>query len=374
MKYFYRFGANRVRCDAVSVTTTMLNEILLIITGLLLFLYLCFNVYLYRKRRQYTHFVSPPIRAGPLWFFGHALQLGERVNPDTCFTDVMLEMSRELDSENFVLHVLSVNFVVILDKTTPAKILTNHRVFLKQGGKKDNIAYINGNRVFGERGLVTEVGSEIWYHKRRVMDAAFHKNSLKGLLGKMNDISKKLSLYLSESARRENLDVYELFTRVALETICRCGFNLNDDLIYSHDVLLPKAFNDIFYATQLQFQCCFKFAMPWNFRKEKQQLKKSIDMVRSSLAKRLSDKIESQKLHSDSEKDILHYIIKGNFFRDKLDTEDVIDDFFAFVLAGTETTAIVMALVLFFMIKNPKIAAKVKAEVSLLRYQNINMR
>ncbi|XP_063681537.1 cholesterol 24-hydroxylase-like [Bolinopsis microptera] len=258
---------------------------------------------------------------------------------------------------------MNINFLVILNQDIPAKILMNHRIFLKMGGKKDNIAFINGNRVFGERGLVTEIGSDIWYHKRRVMDAAFHKNSLRDLHGQMNDIAKKLSLYLEEAKQQENLDIYPVLIKVALEAICRCGFNLNDDIIFSKDVLLTDAFKHIFYATQLQFQCCLKFALPWCFRKEKDALKKHIDMIRSSLRKHLKAKIESDKKNTDNTKDMLHYIIKGNSYQDKLDIEDVVDDFFVFVVAGTETSAIVMALVLWYLMKNPEISAKVQAEV-----------
>ena len=335
----------------------------LLISCVLLFLYISYNIFIYFKRRQYAHIARPKLKAGPLWFIGHALPLSSRIGPDTCFTDVMLEISKELGEENFVLFVLHVNFLVILNADMPATILMNHRVFLKMGGKKDNMSYINGNRVFGDRGMVTEIGSEVWYHKRRVMDAAFHKNSLKDLLGQMNDISKKLSLYLTEKNQETSLDVHPVFVKVALETVCRCGFNLNDDIIFSEDTLLMDAFETIFYATQLQFQCCLKFLSPWAFKKEKAALKKHVNMVRSSLKKRLNDKIESQKTNTDQVKDMLYYIIRANFYKDILDAEDIVDDFFTFVIAGTETSAIVMALVLFYMLKNPEISAKVQAEV-----------
>jgi cytochrome P450 len=345
----------------------MLDKILLgglFVFCILLLVYIWCNIVIYLKRKQYAHIARPKLKHGPLWFLGHALPLSSRIGPDTCFTEVMSQISQELGEENFVLFVIHINFLVILNADIPSKILMNHRVFLKMGGKKDNMSYINGNRVFGERGMVTEIGSDIWYHKRRVMDAAFHKNALRDLVGQMNDISKKLSLYLEESSQKTNLDIHQVFVRVTLETICRCGFNLKDDIIFSEDNLLSDAFDQVFYATQLQFQCCLTFLLPWCFRKEKAALKKHINMIRSSLKRRLNDKIESQKLNKDQVKDMLYYIIKANFYQDTFDVEDVVDDFFVFVIAGTETTAIVMALVLFYMLKNPDIFAKVQAEVS----------
>ena len=44
-----------------------------LILALPLFLYTALNIYLYIGRRRLAHFVSKPVPAGPLWFFGHAL-------------------------------------------------------------------------------------------------------------------------------------------------------------------------------------------------------------------------------------------------------------------------------------------------------------
>ena len=255
----------------LKVVITPILVLLLILT----ILYVWLNVSLYLKRRRYHAMVRPPIKPGLLWFLGHALTIGPRVNAQSSFVVLMSEVSAEVNSEIFVLFFLHMNFVAVLDIETPPKILTNHRVFLKQGGKKDNIGYINGNRVFGERGMVTEMGTELWYHKRRTMDAAFHKTALKSLINEMNDITLKLSLYMTQVKEKDRIsfDIYEVFTRVALETICRCGFNLNDDLIFSEDTLLVNAFHHIFYSAQLQFQHNLKFMMPWSFRKEKDKLR-----------------------------------------------------------------------------------------------------
>jgi len=61
--------------------------------------------------------------------------------------------------------------------------------------------------------------------------------------------------------------------------------------------------------------------------------------------------------------DILSYIIRGNQYNNELTVDDVLDDFFAFLIAGMETTAITMAFFIFLMLKHPNIMSKVKAEV-----------
>ena len=371
--------SNRTMSLSITVTihifSDMIYKICLLIAVLLfclLSLYCIANMYLYVKRRRYKDIASPELKPGLLWVLGHLSTIGSRINPETSFTALLWEISKEVDDYIFILFFLNRNFLIVLEPTKTSKILTNHRVFQKMGGKQDNMAYINGTRVFGERGMVTEVGSDLWYHKRKTMDGAFHKNSLKNLMGQMNDIGQKLTLYLTKDENTDSCDIYKIFTRVALETICRCGFNLNDDLIFSEDSILSDAFHHIFYAAQLQFQCSLKFMLPWAFRKEKRALHDHITMVRTSLARRLNDKILQQKKGQDT-KDMLDYIIKGNFYDGELHAEDVLDDFFVFVVAGMETTAIVMSLVIFYMLKNPEICAKVRYEVSYNNSAQLNM-
>lgn len=47
------------------------------------------------------------------------------------------------------------------------------------GPKENKIGFVNGNRVFGNNGILTEEGSDIWYFKRKTMDPAFHKQFLR---------------------------------------------------------------------------------------------------------------------------------------------------------------------------------------------------
>ena len=354
---------NTIIFQPIIMASMILPMIIVSVLACLLTLYILTNIHFYIQRRRYKKITRPQLKPGLLWILGHLSTIGPRINPETSFTALLWEISKEVNDYIFVLFFLNRNYLIVLEQFKPAQILTNHRVFLKMGGKQDNMAYINGTRVFGEKGLVTEVGSDLWYHKRKIMDMAFHRNSLKSLLDQMNDIGLKLSLYLTNLDNGDSLDIYKIFNRVSLETICRCGFNLNDDLIFSEDNLLADAFHHIFYAAQLQFQCSLKFMLPWYFKKEKKALHEHVSMVRASLKRRLNDKIEKQKQGKDM-KDMLDYVIKGNFYDGKLHAEDVLDDFFVFVVAGMETTAITMSLVIFYMLKHPDICARVQAEVS----------
>ena len=61
-------------------------------------------------------------------------------------------------------------------------------------------------------------------------------------------------------------------------------------------------------------------------------------------------------------------ILSGNKFSDKIQVEDIIDDFFVFLVAGMETTAITMSILIWLLLKNPKMAKKVVDEVCMTRF------
>ena len=55
--------------------------------------------------------------------------------------------------------------------------------------------------------------------------------------------------------------------------------------------------------------------------------------------------------------------MSGNMFSDNITIDDIIDDFFAFMVAGMETTAITMSILIWLLLKHPDVSRKVVNEV-----------
>ena len=53
----------------------------------------------------------------------------------------------------------------------------------------------------------------------------------------------------------------------------------------------------------------------------------------------------------------------GNMTGEEVSMDDIIDDFFVFMVAGMETTAITMSTLIWLLLKHPEISQKVVAEV-----------
>ena len=58
-----------------------------------------------------------------------------------------------------------------------------------------------------------------------------------------------------------------------------------------------------------------------------------------------------------------HLILSGNMTGEDVSMDDIIDDFFVFCVAGMETTAITMSILVWLLLKHPEISRKVVTEV-----------
>ncbi|XP_063695326.1 uncharacterized protein LOC134826760 [Bolinopsis microptera] len=107
------------------------------------------------------------------------------------------------------------------------------------------------------------------------------------------------------------------------------------------------------------------FLLPWKYTEEKATLKRTATFLRGYMKDHLKDRFEaiSRDQEKDKTNDILSYIVKGNVFSDELTIEDLLDDFFVFLIAGMETTAITMTCFIWEILKKPTITQDLKNEI-----------
>jgi len=58
---------------------------------------------------------------------------------------------------------------------------------------------------------------------------------------------------------------------------------------------------------------------------------------------------------------------------EEVSMDDIIDDFFVFMVAGMETTAITMSTLIWLLLKHPEISQKVVAEVLYINFTYLIM-
>ena len=147
-----------------------------------------------------------------------------------------------------------------------------------------------------------------------MMDPAFQKKYLRALMGDMNRSSKTFCQYLRDLPGQQNVEIYEILNRVALEIVCSCGFNMKDDFITLEKSDLNTAVTDVLSIIPLTW---FNqdFWIPFKFRKEKQGLKEGMGLLRNVMKAHLQDRFDAISDGSDTtSNDILAHIIRGMMF------------------------------------------------------------
>merc|ERR1712176_1650733 len=136
------------------------------------------------------------------------------------------------------------------------------------------------------------------------------------------------------------------------------------DFITLTDSVVNNAVNDLFAGVMTAFFNRSTYWMPWKHQKEKKSLKSSADMLRDKMKQHLQERYDAVAAGTDTHNDILSHIIRGNQYSDKLTMDDLVDDFLVFLIAGMETTAITMSILIWYFMKCPEIARKAIQEVN----------
>ena len=246
---------------------------------------------------------------------GHALLIKNRAKQfDFHTAEIFKSIGQDLEADTFAVFVgfhSDSCWIISVDIELVSKVMSDHKTFWKVGTRDNPLSFANGVRILGDHGILLEPGSEVWYHKRKMMGPAFLNKNLKCLMNKMNESSNKLCQHLHESRDQKITDMYEVFIKVALEVICTCGFNLEDDFITSTDSTVNDAVNDIFTGVVTAFFNKLTFWMPWKFREEKVSLNNSAVFLRDKIRGHLRARYDAVKAGLDTHHDILSHIIQG---------------------------------------------------------------
>ena len=340
-----------------------------LLLGILL-LFLLYNVKIYLIRRHLAHIPSPKLSITPLWFLGHIPLVAKRIKElgeGKSRFDVFESIQKEVEETLFALFFVSANIIICIDTDMTRQFLLDHRVFKKPTAEAQNrmgmsTHVLAGTRVFGLRGLIFEPGTQVWYSKRKVMNPAFHKSHLQTLFKDINELADTFVHRLKAIQGESSVNIFPMFCRFAYEVVYKCNFSMDVKKMESEVLELNEAVTDVFKILQIRLDTV-TWPLPWTFRSEKAFLKSRMSIIHTLLGIHLKNRLESQIQTYD----ILSHIINANLYDETRPQaeilEDIIDDFFAFMVAGGETTANTLAFCLFYLLKNKDICKIVRDEI-----------
>ncbi|NXX74521.1 CP46A hydroxylase, partial [Urocolius indicus] len=231
---------------------------------------------------------------------------------------------------------------------------------------KDPLVYGRIFNIFGERflgnGLATVIDHEHWHKQRKIMDPAFSRTYLMGLMEAFNEKAEMLMEKLEEEANgKKEFSMLTMMNRVAMDVIAKVAFGLELNALSDDQTPFPRAVTMILEGMTQSRMPLIQY-MPGK-RELVKEVRESVRLLRRVGKECIEQR--RQALHNGKEAtlDILTQILKGDALEESRDDENLLDNFITFFIAGHETTANQLSFTVMALAQHPEILERVQAEV-----------
>ncbi|NXO58821.1 CP46A hydroxylase, partial [Aramus guarauna] len=229
---------------------------------------------------------------------------------------------------------------------------------------KDRMVYSRMFSVLGERclgnGLVTVCNHEHWHKQRKVMDPAFSRTYLIGLMETFNEKAEELMKKLEEKADgKKEFSMLTMMSRVTLDIIAKVAFGLELNALSDDQTPFPRAVTMILEGmtkTRIPF-------LQYVSGKQKLEVRESVRLLRRVGKECIDQRREAIQNGKEVTLDILTQILKGDALEETRDDENILDNFITFFVAGHETLANQLSFTVMALGQHPEILERVYAEV-----------
>ncbi|NXI77484.1 CP46A hydroxylase, partial [Rhipidura dahli] len=231
---------------------------------------------------------------------------------------------------------------------------------------KDPLVYGTLFSLFGERflgnGLVTVCNHEHWHKQRRIMDPAFSRSYLIGLMDTFNEKAEELMEKLQEKADgKTEFSMLSMMSRVTMDIIGKVAFGLELNALSDDQTPLPNAVMKIMEGLNKARIPLIRF-MPGQ-RKLVKEAREGVRLLRRVGKECIEQRKEAIQSGKEAPLDILTQILKGDALEKTRDDENILDNFITFFVAGHETSANQMTFTVMALGQHPEILERAQAEV-----------
>ncbi|XP_073433811.1 cholesterol 24-hydroxylase-like [Dendrobates tinctorius] len=325
---------------------------------LLILVSICFLLYcgyIYYTHMKYDHIPGPPRDS---FLFGHSPTIIKQMRNNLVIYDTFLEW---VEKYGPVIRVNGLHNVMVL-VVSPEGV----KEFLMSPKYAKDAFYKRIENLFGTRfmgtGLVTDRDYEHWHKQRRIMDPAFSRTYLIGLMGTFNEKAEDLVDKLGDKADgKSQVGMHEMLSRLTLDVIAKVAFGMELNSLHDDQTPFPKAISTVMKG---MIETRNPLAM---YTPGKQafirDVKENIKLLRKTGQECIKRRMKAIQDGEDIPVDILTQILKGAELEDGCSQEDLIDNFVTFFIAGQETTANQLSFAVMELACNPEILTRVQAEV-----------
>ncbi|XP_065696025.1 cholesterol 24-hydroxylase [Patagioenas fasciata] len=327
---------------------------LLAALGLLAFgLYCCYVRYIHAK---YDHIPGAPRES---FIFGHLPILWRMLRKQEFMHDLFLQWAEKYGPVVRLNAFHRVSLMIVSPEGVKEFLMSPQY-------SKDPLVYGRVFSIFGERfvgnGLVTVCNHEHWHRQRKIMDPAFNRNYLIGLMETFNEKAEELMTKLEEKADgKTEFSMLTMMSRVTMDIIAKVAFGLELNALSDDQMPLPRAVT-VALEGVTKTRIPFIRYMPWK-QKLIKEVKESVRLLRRVGKECLDQRREDIRNGKEVTLDILTQILKGDALEETRDDENILDNFVTFFVAGHETTANQLSFTVMALGQHPEILERLQAEV-----------
>uniref|UniRef100_A0A663M4M4 Cytochrome P450 family 46 subfamily A member 1 n=1 Tax=Athene cunicularia TaxID=194338 RepID=A0A663M4M4_ATHCN len=210
---------------------------------------------------------------------------------------------------------------------------------------KDRLVYGRIFNLFGERflgnGLVTVYNHEHWHKQRKIMDPAFSRTYLIGLMETFNEKAEELMEKLEEKADgKKEFSMLLMMNRVTMDIIAKIAFGLELNALSDDRTPFPHAVSVVLEGMTKARIPLFQY-MPGK-QKLVKEVRESLRLLRRVAKECIDRRREAIQNGKEATLDILTQILKGD---------------------GHETTANQLSFTVMALAQHPEILERLQAEV-----------
>ncbi|MGB7393339.1 MAG: cytochrome P450 [Pricia sp.] len=234
---------------------------------------------------------------------------------------------------------------------------TNHKNYHKSPLQTKDLGKYIG------QGLLTSNG-EHWRKHRRMVQPAFHKKKLKGLLDVMwSAVQGEIRRIDSEKVQ----NVLPMMGDLAFQVVAKALFSAED---------IRERMNKLQRITILNQKMLIREMrrpyLKWWFRLDG-SIKRHLDLSKD--AQKILDQIVEERLATDDEKDDLLDMLLQAKYEDgsSMPRQQLLDELLILFTAGHETTANALSFTLYSLAMNPNIQKKAYEETKSVDFENGDM-
>ncbi|XP_071504312.1 cholesterol 24-hydroxylase-like [Diadema antillarum] len=342
---------------------SVLAYAVLVIVALLLIAFLLYSALVLRAEYRFRGFPGPKRTS---FILGNGLLLvAGRGKLSLCNCQTM-HLLVQTHGPVFWMRFLWMPFIVACSREIVKELLLNsHHTKPFEIYKSFQTLY--GTRFLGH-GLVSETEHEKWFHRRAILNPAFRRKYLIGMMEQFNEGAEMLCQKLMVKADgKTEIAMLDDLSNITLDVIAKVGFSLNTNAITDPDCPFPSAITTMLHGMQHLFDTPFtQYDMRSKARKLRRDVTSCINLVRNTGLKCIQERIRARKQGDHVPIDMLTMILEASndlTINEDFRMDNMLDEFVTLFIAGQETTSNLLAFTIQQLGRHPNVAKKLRAEV-----------